>query len=221
MASEAAALGKLRRQPDLLVAVSGARPQQAEALARRLIAQQVDALLSWGIAGGLNPDLPSGALLIPGSVVDTDETVLPLVAVRMSGQDAKVSLAGVESVIATPAGKAGLRDRTGADAADMETHRVARVAAEAAIPCFAIRAISDTVHRALPPGTEDALDVEGRPRVLPVLMGLLRHPGRLPQLLAAKRDLDAALATLSSLGVELLQGVLEAPKAGCDSERMV
>lgn len=218
MASEAAALGKLRRDARLMVAVSGARPDVAEAMAQLMLDDGVDALLSWGIAGALSPDLPSGALLLPTGVVDPEAGMLPLAGIRAQGGSGAMTLAGSEIVVATPSDKAALRAKTTADAVDMETHRVARVAVNGGVPCFAIRAVSDPADRALPPGTEDALDAQGRPKILPVLVGLVRHPGRLAPLLAAKRDLDTALATLATLGVELLHGVLDAPKMPSDSD---
>lgn len=218
MAAEAAALGKLRNHARLRVAVSGARPDVAEAMARQMLDDGVDALLSWGIAGALSPDLPSGALLIPTSVVDPASGMLPLAGIPDSGGNGARTLAGSEVVVTTPSDKSALRASTSADAVDMETHRVARVAVQAGVPCFAIRAVSDPADRALPAGTEDALDMQGRPRIVPVLIGLARHPGRLGALLAAKRDLDTALATLSVLGVELLRGVLDAPSISPDSD---
>lgn len=218
MAAEAAALGALRRDARLTVAVSGARPDVAEAMARQMVQDGLDALVSWGIAGALNPDLPSGALLIPAGVVDPAYGMLPLAGIPAHDGSGPTTLAGSEVVVATRSDKATLRARTAADAVDMETHRVARVAAEAGFPCFAIRAVSDPADRSLPPGTEDALDAQGRPRILPVLLGLARHPSRLSALLAAKRDLDTALHSLSDLGLEILRGVLEAPETSSDSD---
>lgn len=218
MASEAAALGELRQDARLSVAVSGARPEKAEALAVQMVQDGVEALISWGIAGALDPDLPSGALLVPCNVVDPDLGVLPLAGLRLQGNASRPTIAGSDTVVATVAGKAALRRSSDADAVDMETHRVARVARDAHVPCCAIRAISDPAQRALPPGTEDALDAEGRPRILPVLIGLARHPSRLGALLAAKRDLDTALETLSSVGGGLLSGVLDSSEMLSDSQ---
>ncbi|MFN7174685.1 MAG: hypothetical protein ACK4MT_08280, partial [Thermaurantiacus tibetensis] len=66
LASEAAALGL----PG--VAVSGARPEMAEAHARRLAAEGAEALLSVGLAGALAPGLAPGDLLVPARVVTAE-----------------------------------------------------------------------------------------------------------------------------------------------------
>lgn len=69
MEAEAAALGQWRDDPRVSVAISAGRPAQATREAERLVGLGVSALLSWGIAGGLDPDLSSGDLLIADGVI--------------------------------------------------------------------------------------------------------------------------------------------------------
>lgn len=207
--AEARALCKLRHHPNLLVGISAAKPERASELAEDMIRDGADALISWGIAGALSPEMPSGALISPEAVIAVDGARFELSGLRLREAAYSVTLAGSDSVIATPAAKAALFGATGAMAVDMETHRIAQVAQAHARTAIAIRAISDPADRALPSGTEDALDEAGRPRIVSVLMGLLRHPSRLPALLQAKRDLDCALATLGGLGAGLIEELLE------------
>jgi adenosylhomocysteine nucleosidase len=209
MEVEARALGKLRAHPRLVVGISAAQPDRATELAEQMIAQGVDVLVSWGIAGALSGELESGALLVPQTVIDPAGNRFEMSGLQPLSSAEPVVLAGSDVIVPTPAAKAELRSTTGAVAVDMETHRVAQVATRTKTPCMAIRSISDPADRALPPGTEHALDDAGRPRILPVLGGLLTHPLRLPALLAAKRDLDCALGTLSDLGAGLIEGMLD------------
>lgn len=206
--AEARALGKLRHDPNVIVGISAAQPDRASSLANEMIEAGAEALISWGICGALDPDLPSGALIVPEAVVDPDGQKLKLIGVPTAPTKGLL-LAGSDTVVPTPSDKARLLASTHAAAVDMETHRVARVSLAAQRPCMAIRAVSDPATRALPPGTENALDAQGRPRILPVFAGLVRHPGRLRALLAAKRDLDRALETLALLGTDLLQGLID------------
>lgn len=69
MEAEAAALGAWRDDPRLAVEVTGGRPERAEAAAARLADADVLALLSWGIAGGLDPSLGRGTLVVPDGVI--------------------------------------------------------------------------------------------------------------------------------------------------------
>ena len=78
MEAEARALGALRRHPDLSLDISAAKPDRATVIAEQMARDGVDCLISWGIAGGLAPDIPSGALLVPEAVIDTDGDRLAL-----------------------------------------------------------------------------------------------------------------------------------------------
>ena len=69
MVSEVRALGRWADDPRIGIGISGARPGRAEAEARRLVAEGCRALVSWGVAGGLDPALAPGDLVIPAEIV--------------------------------------------------------------------------------------------------------------------------------------------------------
>jgi len=50
-------------------------PEKARSASRRLIDQGVAALASWGIAGGLDPALTAGCLIIPRNVIAADSSI--------------------------------------------------------------------------------------------------------------------------------------------------
>src|SRR5262249_56207770 len=75
MRREARLLGRLSRE--LMVGCAGADPARARLLARRLIDQGVAGLVSFGLAGGLDPALPPGTLLLPPVVLLPDGRPLP------------------------------------------------------------------------------------------------------------------------------------------------
>ena len=195
MVSEVRSLGSWADDPRVLVAVSGARPARAEELAQEFADRDVRLLLSWGIAGGLDPALATGDLLIASDVVMLDDERRALAVPDQHPGRAGV-FAGADEVIATVQEKLALRARTGAVAVDMETHRLANIAYAAGIPCCAVRAISDPADRALPALAAGALGPDGRPMLGHVIRGLVRRPFELPGLLAAGRDSNKALATL-------------------------
>ncbi len=226
MVSETRALGKWAADPRISLCVSGARPDCAEAEARRLVTEGCRVLLSWGVAGGLDPALAlePGDLTIPAQVVAEDGRRLPLSQTVIARLDRAIQAAemprssrgvtgtgailGLDRMVLSAAEKAALFERTGAVAVDMESHRVARMAEEAGLPAVAIRAIADPADRTLPALAARALGGDGRPRIGPVALGLLRRPGELGALLRVKRDTDTALAAPGIAG-QVIPAVLE------------
>ncbi len=184
-----------------LIGVSGARPDHAEAEARRLLADGATALVSFGLAGALDPKLAPGAVLIPDAVVTeagdrwaADEHMRARLALVCAAEGA--AALGAESVIDTAAAKSALWMSTGAAAVDMESHRVAAVAAAAGAPLLVVRAVADPADRALPPAAASAVDEAGGVRVFATLAGVARRPGDLAALMALKGDSEAGLKTL-------------------------
>lgn len=209
MQAELAALGPVRADPRIVTAVSGARPDRAEAEARRLVRAGCRVLVSWGVAGGLDPSLAPGTLLKGREILDEAGALVTLDMLDLPGAR-PACLLGLDRPAMTVADKAGLRRASGADAVDMETHRIARVGAAAGVPAIAIRAVGDPASRALPRLAATALGPDGRPRIGAVLAGLGREPWALPALLRVKRDTDAALASLAAIAPELIGAALAA-----------
>ena len=55
-----------------LVEVSGGGEERARAAAHSLLERGASALVSWGVAGGLDPELEPGSVVLPDAVVHTD-----------------------------------------------------------------------------------------------------------------------------------------------------
>ncbi|MEO0983715.1 MAG: nucleoside phosphorylase [Pseudomonadota bacterium] len=212
--SELDALGEL---PGALTGVSGAQPEKAEAEADRLIGQGAELLVSFGLAGGLDSALASGAFLLPAEIVDeagrrhgADADWRGRLAAEIASDDR--ALLGAESVIDSVERKQALAAASGAIAVDMESHRVARAAERAGRPFLAIRAVADPADRALPPTALKAVSADGGVDVLATIGGLARRPWDLPALLALKADSDAALETLKR-AASVLRALVSEQKA--------
>ncbi|MEM6487741.1 MAG: hypothetical protein AAF677_05625 [Pseudomonadota bacterium] len=213
LVAERETLGPLLDHPRVAVAVSGARPALAETEAAALAEAGCDVLVSYGLAGGLAPGLTPGTLIWPRHVVSesgedwTMEDVAAATAASRTGRTVE-RLLGLERVAVMVSEKQALAAASGAAAVDMESHRVARVAAARGRRTIAWRAIGDPASRALPALAANAVRRDGRPDIPSVLLGLLRRPLDLPKLMAAKRDSDAALTALAA-SVPLLRDHLE------------
>ncbi len=209
----AAAVTAAPKDPEPLVFVAGANPARAYQGARDLVRQGAAALLSFGLAGGLDPTLAPGdavlasAVVLPeGTRVETDAAWRVALARVLEDRRRAVAMgaiAGADRVIATTAEKAALRLRTGAVAVDTESHAVARAAQEAGVPLMAIRVVLDPASRALPSAALAGLGVNGQRRVVPVLCRLLLKPWQGPALVALARTQQEALEALGRLAVDL------------------
>jgi adenosylhomocysteine nucleosidase len=120
-----------------LVAVGGGLPAGAERAAEALVAAGAQGLISFGLAGGLDPTFRPGDIIIPAMVRagDVDYPTSDLV-----GAAAGLLLAGT-TIIATKAAKQALFQATSAAAIDLESGAVAQVAQRYNLPFAVLRAI--------------------------------------------------------------------------------
>ena len=164
-------------------------------------------MISFGVAGGLDPSLKSGDVVVATEVVDGESRWQAGLALSeelidgsgLGGQRwfAPVS-AGVEQVVVGQAGKAVLHAETGASAVDMESHIAAAYATEAGLPFAALRVISDPATRGLPAIARSAIKPNGNIDLKKVLGGLARNPLTLRALVSTCIDFDRALRSRSS-----------------------
>ena len=195
-----AAEARIAARSGFPVLAGGGTSQGAVEAADRLVAQGVTALVSFGFAGGLDPALRPGELVIPSIVVSDGAEYRPdpALAERFGGLSGH-RLTGGTAVAADVAAKRRLHDSTRAHAVDLESGAVARVAQAHGLPFVVVRAISDLAETNLPPAALLGLDRQGRVALAGVLGSLLRHPAQLPALM--RLALDAGEARRALIGV--------------------
>ena len=135
--------------------VAGAGAAAAARAARLIVAGHRPAvLISAGFAGGLDPALARGSVVLPRRAVSTaGGPPRELVAVAGSGTGSNttdVVIVSVDRVVTTVAAKRQLAAATGAAVVDLETHAVAGVAHDHGLPCGSVRVISDDASQELP-----------------------------------------------------------------------
>ncbi len=201
--------------PGLTVICSSSDPQQLRALLTVFDPSTIRGVISFGVAGGLDPSLKSGDVVVATEVLAGDARWLAglalneeLVASVALGRRRVVrgGLAGVEQVVAARSLKAALRSETGAAAVDMESHIAAAYAAEAGLPFAALRVISDPASRGLPPLAMSAIKPNGKIDLRKVLGGLARNPMSLSALVSTGIDFNRALRSLRGCRGFLLGG---------------
>jgi adenosylhomocysteine nucleosidase len=198
---------KLLRRYSARVGIGGGFPAGAARAAEKLVGEGASALVSFGLAGGLNPALPPGAVLVPQSVIDGGEIYPcdPALIEWLGGANAKCMMSA-KLVAETASEKTALFKATQAEAIDLESGAVARIAAGAKIPFAVLRAVADPAARNLPPAALIALNGAGEIGFLTVLASVFKKPAQIPALITLGQDAAKARSAL----IDKLQAVMAA-----------
>ncbi|QCO17259.1 hypothetical protein D3869_18545 (plasmid) [Azospirillum brasilense] len=217
---------RLARRSGLPVAC--AMGDAAAALAaHRLLEGGAGGIVSFGIAGGLAPDLRPGSLVLATAVVDEDgavfetwrpwrdrlQSALPLARSAL--------VAGARIPAATVGDKARLRALTGAVAVDLESLAVARACQAWGRPFAVLRVVADPAWRALPRAALAGLDGAGRMAPGAVLARLVADPRELVALGRLAWDLGRALASLRGAAQAIPTDLLGGGPLGLDPAQRV
>ncbi len=167
----------------------------------RAMAAGCGGLISFGVAGGLAPDLKPGTCVIGSAILDDEgqqETdarwasrLMKIIPDAVHGP-----IVGVREPIAHASAKRDLHRQTGAIAVDMESQVVARAAARHGVPLAAIRVVIDPVERTIPRSALAGTRPDGTIDPLAVVRSLIRYPRDLAGLIRMSLDARAARATL-------------------------
>lgn len=175
------------------IAIGGGTYAGALLAAERLVRSGVNALVSFGVAGGLDPALRPGAILVPHEVLTDGRRVPTDPALNWHlGQPSEIILLGAERIVASAAAKTALFTATRAGAVDIESGAVAVVASRHRIPFAVLRAICDPAERDLPPAALIPPNRHGGIRLARIIGSVLKQPAQLPFLPALAADAAAA-----------------------------
>ena len=166
LSSEAATL---QRYPGVAINTSGMGADNAQRCAQDAIGRGAQALVCWGFAGGLHPDLAPGALLLPAAVRDEDGSTLTvhspwqqrLCRVLAGAEPNTRPLQSVAEPLRSRAEKLAAA-RTGAVACDMESAAILKTAAAHGRPAVVIRVVLDTATDELPSAIDGLVDSNGQ-----------------------------------------------------------
>jgi adenosylhomocysteine nucleosidase len=192
---------RIARGPGVRSVAGGVDTRRLASELERAVSAGAGAILSFGLAGGIDPGLRAGTCIVARGIhaasgyraCDTGWTS------RLAGRIPGVvvgDLAGSDRPLADRDAKHALHIATSALAVDTESHVAAGIAAAHALPFAAFRVVADPALRTLPAAALVALRAGGTVDVAAVLGSLVRAPSQLPLLLRIALDARAALAAL-------------------------
>ena len=177
---------------------------------------KVDGVLLVGVAGGVDPELETGDLLLAdrhalqnGASEGAGQAIKPDADMLQSAQKAALELSvpifnggslTVDHLVAEPHEREALRTEYQVYSVNMEDYRAAEAAQNAGVPFLSVRVVLDTASQRLPgylPGL-------ARSRYK-VVTKILLMPWRIPTMLRLKRQLQLCQAVLTNFGVSYLK----------------
>jgi adenosylhomocysteine nucleosidase len=195
--------------PELTGIVCGIGRDAAAAAARTLLGLKIEALISWGTAGALSPEIQSGNLLLPERIfsVDgrsfiTDKAWLERIIRSLQPVSLTIhrgSMTEAREILTSAAQKQELHLQTGALAADMESAAIMENARSGNVPGIVIRTVVDEAHLAIPEALVRHLDRYGRPQTVRLIPELFRSPRLIGELRRLGSAMLKAMATLQIL----------------------
>ena len=209
----------LRPSDATRVALSGMGGAAATQSARSLVEAGAQALVSWGMAGGLVPAFAPVTIFLASEVASPDGASVVITDQRWreqlgaaivqdgparygSPQHSPVlqgRLLTTAKAVGTEADKAILFRQTGAAAVDMESLAIAEVARSRQLPFIAVRVIVDSAADRLPQAVTAAADSEGHLQVWRLMGALARTPSDLPALVRLGQRYRAANRSLAAV----------------------
>ncbi|MCH7736236.1 MAG: hypothetical protein IH872_02430 [Chloroflexi bacterium] len=205
--------------PQVEFQVLGVGPERAGASMAALLENRrsnVDGVLVIGVAGGVDPELETGDLLLAdryalqdGAVKGAGQAIKPDAVMLQSAQQAALDLSvpifnggslTVDHLVAGPQEREELRARYQTSSVNMEDYRAAEAAQNAGVPFLSVRVVLDTASQRLPgylPGLAKSR--------YKVLTNVLLMPWRIPTVLRLKSQLQLCQAVLTNFGVSYLK----------------
>ncbi len=197
-----AAEAKIARAAGFSVVLGAGDRDRTQALVETAAAE-TDCLVSFGIAGGLAPQLGPGTVIVSGEVVSHGLawSVEPRYRRQLTGFARMLGaiegpVFGATSIVATQTEKQRAWAATGALAVDLESEIVARTATALGIPFIVLRTIADSAWRDLPPAALIPLTTGGTPQFCRVFAAVLRRPFQLAEMIALAQETRTALTAL-------------------------
>lgn len=229
LAAEARALGAARRAAvgmrsladGSLVAVSGMGVEAAARSAHSLIEAGCGALASCGLAGGLDPQLRAGTIVVPQTLLFDGAPALNVAAawrerlVHTSSEPLRTAMVGgrlltsVRPRVSIAEKQDALR-RTGAVAVDTESYAVAKIAAASDLPFLAVRVIVDTANDEVPSTLAEVASAQGRIDIGRLILAVVSDPASIAPLLRLSRRYGAARNSLRAVAREVARSAVAA-----------
>ena len=205
--------------PQVDFCVIGVGPDRSGATLGQILLQtesNVAGVLLLGVAGGVDPELETGDLLLAdryslqnGAAQGAGQAIHPDVGMMRSGHQAALDLSvpvfdggslTVDHLVAKPQEREELRMQYQIRSVNMEDYRAAEAAHVNGVPFLSVRVVLDTANQSLPGYLPGLAKSPYR-----VITNVLLMPWRIPTMLGLKKQLQLCQAVLTNFGMAYLR----------------
>ena len=199
-------------QKNIYLCLSGIGQQAAHAATKKILDHNVDALISWGVSGAIDPSLNSGDVLIPEIISFNNEDYITSTWWKNNIYDhlkkylsniKAVNILSVNEISGSLENKKDIFSNTGSNAVDMESGTIASIAKSENKEFIALRTVADDANTIIPDTVISNIDHLGRPDLIPVISSCLKHPGQIIDLLKLARKHKRAIHSLTQIAIDL------------------
>lgn len=193
-------------EPGIYIRVAGMGRDNAARAAKQFIDENVQLLVSWGVAGALGEQAKSGELLIPETILNATGQVLEVnhslierlqkYAELKSIKTVTGKLTEAKDIIDTIEEKQALNLETGAIAVDMESAAILEQTLHNHVDFLCIRVISDDVTTLIPAVVTQNTTGTGELKLAGLILSLCRTPADLGSLIKLAKGFNQAKGTL-------------------------
>tara|TARA_B100001996_G_scaffold281182_1_gene221627 strand:- start:1344 stop:2060 length:717 start_codon:yes stop_codon:yes gene_type:complete len=197
---------------NVFLCISGIGYKSSHDATKELLKLNIDALISWGIAGATCDLVTTGDLILARSVRNhkkiyytTDEWCKKIIHHFQDSSHKLLykDIVSTDEICATPVEKIKLFKKTKALAIDMESAAIAEVAIKNNLDFIAIRVISDNVTQSIPEIVIKNIDNYGYIDILKLIKFCMFNPSQINQILLLAKSYKKALKSLENFSIEL------------------
>lgn len=179
---------KILESSNAIVFCSNMMPRNVVSGTKKLISQGADLIISFGLAGALDPGLKSGSIIISTQVLTPSYKKIscnPSLGIKIFNLKKSKSgvyfrpIVGSNYPITSATEKKKIFKNSKAAAVDMETHIAAQIAQKQRVPFLAIRSICDTANQNLPDFVATIIKNQKKLNILQVLRLIVSRPSEL------------------------------------------
>ena len=199
-------------QKNIFLCLSGIGYESAYSASKLLLGLNIDALISWGVAGAIDSSLTSGDLIISKSIINNDKNYkatdnwIKRISDSCKDEAYKIvdgDIASSKEMCASVADKKLLFKKTSALAVDMESAAIAELAKNNNIDFIALRTIADTAETNIPEAVIKHTDNLGKPKLNLFILSCILKPAQIREIFILAKSYQKSLKTLRKLGSKL------------------